>query len=364
MAVNLHRAAGVSYGMSRVLFVLLIAHTLHAQSIFDQEAARARALLTSQNWPEKAWGVYLAGRLHSEEFRAPLAEQIRAAASQSATTFPSEPNPYVSALLDAAIELQLAIPAADIEPFLTRWSTEALVLLSRAPDNEQALLRLGDSNEFSLPWLAANNLLFEMKSSAWYRRLLGEITITHHFYVTDPMHGAGGFRGGGIVCGVGAAWLPRLPKGFPPIARYTISRNTSTGSTVLAPGPHPVYYTREFLAENRPPSSGSGSEYLEPQIVREDHLAALSLLQQGDIRSRLHIQSNIHFTAPEQFRHDIEQHLAQQEAQLRDLFHAIDRTGMHTPPGLMLRITVEIDDSRSDKSVPLPAVPSRDIAFN
>ena len=52
-----------------------------AQSIPESEAARARRLLASPQWLDKAWGAYFAGRLHSEELHQSLIEAFRGASA-------------------------------------------------------------------------------------------------------------------------------------------------------------------------------------------------------------------------------------------------------------------------------------------
>src|ERR1051325_4940758 len=111
--------------MLRITAVLMAFGVVNAQSIGDQEAARARLLLQSPDWAEKAWGAYFAGRLHSDGLRAPLVEQIHAAAPLTA------PRELVSVLLDAAIELQLELHTGEIEPFQSGWPEASLILLAR-----------------------------------------------------------------------------------------------------------------------------------------------------------------------------------------------------------------------------------------
>ena len=47
--------------------------------ISEQEKQRAAQLLVSPTWSDKAWGAYLAGRLHADDLNGQLIEQLRLA---------------------------------------------------------------------------------------------------------------------------------------------------------------------------------------------------------------------------------------------------------------------------------------------
>ncbi len=65
-----------------LIATLLVTEVLSAQpaSISVQETGRALQLLNSPQWVEKAWGAYLAGRLHSDELDQRLIEEFRLSA--------------------------------------------------------------------------------------------------------------------------------------------------------------------------------------------------------------------------------------------------------------------------------------------
>src|ERR1039457_2656210 len=75
-----------------------------AQSISENEAARARHLLASPQWQDKAWGVYFAGRLHSDELKEPIIEAFREASALRDAKPVTEEYDYLAALFDAAIQ--------------------------------------------------------------------------------------------------------------------------------------------------------------------------------------------------------------------------------------------------------------------
>src|SRR5579871_2132877 len=100
------RAANTAISIS------LAAVALCAQSVptSTQEAEHARQLLTSSEWVDKAWGAYLAGRLHSADLDELLVEEFRTAAVLRDSSSWSEEHAYVYVLFDAAIEADIAVP--------------------------------------------------------------------------------------------------------------------------------------------------------------------------------------------------------------------------------------------------------------
>jgi hypothetical protein len=334
--------------MLRVILLLGAFGVGNAQSLMDQEIARARALLQSQDWPAKAWGAYFAGRLQSKELRPLVSEQIRGAATLSA------PAAYVDVLLDAAVELNLQLPAAEIEPLQARWPAAAMILLARSPDGEESLQRLADAKWFSLPWLAANNLLWQKKSARWYRGLLEEVSVTHTFVVLDPGSGAG--VGVGFGCGTCASGGGQPdPQGYPPIVRYTLGLKAATGSVVVAAGPHTVYYSRT-MATDCP-------DVLDIEAVREGYLGALADVSEKEVHARLQETTRVTYGGREGFLKAVEEALRAQEQQIREWIQRIDSGGLRTPEGLRVRIAVTITDLREDRGDALPSVAAREIAI-
>ena len=62
-----------------LLILSFEAVTAQPGSVSSQQTQLAHHLLSSSRWTEKAWGVYLAGQLRSEELDEQLIEQFRVA---------------------------------------------------------------------------------------------------------------------------------------------------------------------------------------------------------------------------------------------------------------------------------------------
>jgi len=191
-AMNLVRGA--------ILFILSFeAVAAQPGSVSSQQIQLAHQLLSSPRWIGKAWGVYLAGQLRSEELDQQLIEQFRVASMLRDWPAYTEEHAFVNVLLDAAIESGIMVPSPLLEPFEEKWTDAVIILLARASDSEQSLLRIRTGGSRDIVWLAVNNMLLANKSQRWYEAILGELRITHRFTVTDAdAPGVGGGVGGGF----------------------------------------------------------------------------------------------------------------------------------------------------------------------
>jgi hypothetical protein len=345
--------------MHGLVAISLAAGAVCAQSIpiGVQEAARARQLLRSARWVDKAWGAYLAGRLHSADLEEPLIEELNTAGALANMPSYSEEYAFVAALFDAAIEADITVPATVLEPFEENWSAPVLILLARSKDSEDSLLRLGKEKSRDIVWLAANNLLFEMKSQRWYATMLSEVSITHRFMVTDPHTNwdiASG--GGGDGCGGG---LTFMPKGFPPITLYTLQQRSKRGSVLLARGPQNVYYERTIVPTDKRVGSGPCASSVSRMAIRIGYLAELANVPVKEVESLFHHQTVILYRDIEGFQREVEQSLKAQEQGIRGLIQAAKKRGMDGASGMRLQIVPEVNDRRRNPAEPLPVITPR-----
>jgi hypothetical protein len=323
-----------------------------------QEAERARQLLGSAQWVDKAWGAYFAGRLHSDDLDQLLIEQFRQSAALRNAQGYTDEYAFLAVLFDAAIEAGITVPAESLEPFEENWPSPVLILLARDTTSEDSLLRLREGKSRNIVWLAANNLLFERKSLPWYRAILGEIDVTHRFTVTDPGNGGeiGGGHGGGS-CGDGVA---AMPKGFPPVTLYTLVDSAQLGNVWLARGPENVYYERTVVPTNKQVGTGSCGPLPDRMAIRIGYLAQLRHVSAEQAERLFRSETHINYTSAEQFQREAEQSMKTQEQGIRAFIQAIGNDGLRAP-GVHLRIVPEVIDRRQNAKDPLPTVVPRDI---
>jgi hypothetical protein len=340
----------------------LVAGAVSAQPplISAYETQRARQLLNSFDWVDKAWGAYLAGRLHSADLDETLVEQLRLAMPlRNAAPWTGE-HGFVAALFHAVIEGDLTVPSAVLDPFAEKWADPVLILLARNKDSDESLLRLRVDESRPLVWLAANNLLFERKSQSWYAGILGEISITHRFVLTDAGSGAG-FGGGeaGGACGDGVAALPR---GFPPVGLYTLQDGVlvQRGSVLLARGPRNVYYTRTVIPTDEQVAWGSCSLTFDRMVIRLRYLAQLRHESEGKLERMFHAETDIQYTTIESFERRVNQEMEAQEQNIRALIQDIERLGL-SATNVHLRIVPTVDDRQQAATDSLPPLQTREI---
>ncbi|MGD0049089.1 MAG: hypothetical protein ABSE42_18985 [Bryobacteraceae bacterium] len=330
-------------------------------AVSAQETERARQLLNSAQWVDKAWGAYLAGRLHSDDLDRLLIEQFREAGALRNAQGYTDEHAYVATLFDAAIEAGITVPAGLLEPFEESWPYPVLILLARDTTSEDSLLRLREEKSRNILWLAANNLLLERKSQAWYAAILGEIGITHRFTVIDTDRGGGiggGQFGGGFGDGVAA-----MPKGFPPVALYTLQDFAQRGSVLLARGPRDVYYKRTIVPTDKQVGFGSSASSIDRMAIRIGYLAQLRSVPFEQAERLFHSETQIRYTGAENFEREVERSMQIQEQGIRAFLQAIEKNGLRAT-GVRLRIVPEVNDKRENMTDPLPVVAPRDIDLN
>jgi hypothetical protein len=351
-----------------LIAVALAAAGLRAQtaSIPAQEAESARRLLGSMVWADKAWGAYFAGRLHSDELAPALIEQFRFATALPGSQTSTEPGAYLAVLFDAAIEAGIKTPADILEPFAETWTDPVLILLARNrdSDSEKLLLRLGGEKARNAAWLTANNLLAERRSQLWYDALLGEVTITHRFVVTDPDGGAGWGSGG--LGGGGGDSVAAAPKGFPPVTFYRLEAYARAGNVLLVKGPqdayqrYDVYYQRIVVPTGKQTGMGVAEPQLDRTAARIAYLGKLGGRPGQDVERLFRATTDISFSTPDAFALRAQAAMDAQAQSVRALIQRIAKEGL-SPSRITLRITPEVDDRRQNSTEPLPAIAAEEI---
>jgi hypothetical protein len=353
--------------MIRVALALLViciaAVALCAQTVptSTQEAERARQLLQSSQWVDKAWGAYLAGRLHSADLDELLVEEFRTAAVLRSSPYWSEEHAYVYVLFDAAIEAGIAVPAELLDPFKEDWTDAVMILLARGEDSQDLLLALSSDTSRDVVWLAANNLLYSMRSSRWFAATLSALSITHRFTVTDQAYGpgSGGGTGGGF-CGDGGA---AMPKGFPPVTIYALEDYAQRGDVMLAHGPQNSYYKRTVVPTDKQTGIGSCGGSVDRASIRIGYLAEMANLKRDQAEQLFHAGTQILYHGIEDFQRQTGQSMEAQRQSIVQLLQSAKERGF-SAPDVRLRIVPEVDDQRKDATEALPPVAEREIAFN
>jgi hypothetical protein len=348
--------------MRTACIFLAFALTAGAQPIHETEAARARRLLASPEWLDKAWGAYFAGRLHSDELKEPLIEAFREASALRDAAGYSQEHGYVAALFDAAIESGITVPAALLEPFEEKWPAAAIILLARDPGSEESLLRLREEKLADVEWLAVNNVLLARQSQRLFSKTLSEVEISHMFDLTDPgdNSGVGGGAGGGI-CGDGVL---AMPKGFPPIGVYSLVDYALAGDVFLAKGPQDAYYRRSVAPTDKQVGIGVCRGVVDRQKTRVGYLAMLAHVPQQQAENLFEAQTSIQVENEAYLRQRWDSALNIQEAAIRQFVRTAQDRGLGSVSGMTLKIAPKVQDRRKAASGPVPPLTPREFVLD
>ena len=208
--------------------------------LLGDAGAEARRLLQSGEHRERAWGAYLAG-LHGLKAEAPRLAELLAEPALAGGGW--EEALVRQAALDALIRLGAEVPAETLLPLRQTAPDEVIILLARAPQqNQQALLSLFTDESPESHWLAVGNLLAETRAQGFAVRLMAGLKIEASVHVYDS-EGERGYGGGCGGCGRFCDFF-RPPDGYPPVFYYSLTTADVRGAVVAAPGRHTVYYVR------------------------------------------------------------------------------------------------------------------------
>jgi hypothetical protein len=327
------------------------------QNAMDADSiARAKALLHSASWSDKAWGAYFSTGLRSGELSDALIEELRLAKPIPDGGSPLE-FAYEQSLLDALIQSGKVVPAGLALPFGRWWRAEVLILLSRDSRNEEPLLALRKTGLTAEEWLAVSNLLFRMRSNQFFASILQEKTLTHTFGIQDQDTGgfgtgAGPGPGGG-ECGDD---IVGFPKGFPPIGKYQITLTPQAGDVVLAEGPKNVYYRRIVAPKDGRTTWRVCEVAPDPEARLTEYFGAIGLLDVNSVRILFQPADAIRWQNAEQVESDVKARLQAQVAAIREFVRTAGERGWSGASGVSLRIMPVVYDNRRNAHEALPAV--------
>jgi hypothetical protein len=344
----------------KMLFRFLALAGIAAGSAWGQGAmdadsiARAKALLHSANWSDKAWGAYFSAGLRSEDLNDALIEELRLAKPIREGGSPLE-FAYEQSLLDALIQSGKVAPAGLALPFERWWRAEVLILLSRDPRNEEVLLTIRKRELSAEEWLAVSNLLFRMRSGQFFASILQEKTMTHTFGIQDT----GGFGGGGRVGPGGGECgddIVGFPKGFPPIGKYQLTLTPQAGDVVLAEGPKNVYYRRIVAPKDGRTAWRVCEVAPDPEGRLAEYFGVIGLLDFNSERTIFEPTDIIRWQNAAQVESEIKARLQAQVEAIRGFVKTAGERGWSGASGVCLRITPVVHDNRRDTHEALPAV--------
>ncbi len=203
----------------------------------------ARKHLASHDPRLQAWGAYFVGKRGlKEELPAVRALLVQHKDLKDTSKY------VVESALDTLIQLKADVQWQDLKAVSAKFRTQALILLAQHPRlRHDALVELLDGEPSHQDWIALCNLLAAQRSPALAVRILRPLKMYLTVTVRDGTEriGLGGGAGGGF--GGRRRGVVTILDGWPPRALYALTAHEA-GATLLAPGPHPVYYRRKVVS--------------------------------------------------------------------------------------------------------------------
>ncbi|HKV41960.1 MAG TPA: hypothetical protein VJX67_22340 [Blastocatellia bacterium] len=306
-------------------------------------------LLKSTISENRAWGAYLVGQHHLDDFVPSLIEELRAEAEASSHM----DWPLERSVLDSLIQLDAKLPPDLFRPLLDHFRAEAIILASNSPVDHQAeLLALMRQPLSDSEWLAAGNMLAEVTAPRFAATLLGDIRVDVSVFVVDlddgSGWGAGSHIGYSVACG--AAGAP-TPAGYPPLAYYELTTGAKHGSVALGPGPHPVYYVRSAT-----PPGGSGGSSSNRDSYRIEYLAEMLNTGVDGLHFRLTSSQTIRWQGAVAFERELTRLRQAAHNSYQGLADRLVAAGLATQDQIPApNISISVTDKRGTGSTPLPS---------
>jgi len=310
-------------------------------------------LIKSPSVTDRTWGAYLAGQIEMRELAPTLLDLL--------SEVPDHDYGYLNlVVLDSLIRLKYNPASERLMPFYQRYSDQILILLARSPgDNIDPLLSIARQPRNSLFWIAACNLLTEIKASGFAAFLLKDLKILIDIYVvSDNSYGMGGGSGseGGKGCGAGF----RLPNDLPPIAFYRLNENPVRDAVVIAPGIHPIFYERKVYFPGDSISTSESFNGIDRDRYTIEYLAALLDKRKEELRLKEHYYHRIVWAGIEVYRQDvmrIREAVIEDYNQVKKNLTEVELLTSSEAEELSPSLKVTISDRRLNNKIQLPDVP-------
>jgi hypothetical protein len=310
------------------------------------------AQLQSADLATVAWGGYAVAQFRLDG----CAADVRKSLARFAGSAGQPERCAAIALLDALIQTDVRVPAVELALF-TDLGAPVIVLMAREPEaNRASLLRaLGDA-----PWMSDNrracgNLLAAIRDPAFLLQLLRG-PWERWVEVADAGKAASedaGFAGKFSSC----ARMP-VPKGFPPLARYTLHTGPKPGAVSVAPGPESVFWSRSWYRDGL--NCSIAEDYGSLRQARAEWLEGMLGVKQRPVVRAVDPPAALEWKDRPALDRYMEQERRAAEQAWRVLVAACVEAKLVTvdlAKEPVPEIYFEFVDTRTDKSAPLP--PSR-----
>jgi hypothetical protein len=338
--VRLHCVAGIAHDVWLVV-TLLIATGLPSRA---QKAAELTALddgaaynlaanrITDPDPRLRAWAAELIAGRRFEALYPGLLTALAVSRSSTPGQFHGTPDDLaLEVIADAVIRAGLPVLAADGRKLYPEFPAQAMILLSRAADdNRSALVSVFQETKVGEIWLAAADLLARNPSPQFVLLQLDEFRVFTRFLVSEPGAGMGASYGD---CS-DPAWVEasmhvlKTPEDWPPVAVYRLTMRN--GDAVIAHGVNSVSFIRQVTEDPRP---WKGFECGRPEVqeLRRDLILQLAGADRSTTTLRAVNLRDITRVSDDQYRRAAIAILEEQARSFATVVSQLQSKGLITP---------------------------------
>jgi hypothetical protein len=232
----------------------------------------------------------------------------------------------MAAVLDALIEMQVAVPAQTLRGLAPEFGNYVAVLLTRMPEGEREALGfefyLGQAENGSGLQYVSAALLAQRPVQGFVADLISNVEVRATVDVVLP----GGLTGGSGRSGCGSGFGGSDKSSWPMIGQYQLSDKREDGDILLVDGNVPVYASR-FEA---PQYIGAPSTvYLGPE-ERMGFVAEMLGISAAEIPWKTWVTTTIEFESNQQVERALRDFVEQQREMQRDTVAALETHGLLT----------------------------------
>jgi hypothetical protein len=299
-----------------------------------KDAQAVRELLASGDPAKLAWGAELTAWFEHADLVPELLPLLH-----------SSDERVQEHALDALIRMKANVPPEELKTLLPRFQ-DAVIILAAANQQRDLLFSMMHGNpKFDPFWVALNEVLGSgVGGKEYWAELLREWTIHVKIYVVDPDGRARVERSGSSNwCG---SSLADIRPDYPARAAYVLLLGHSQGDTMLASGPHPVYYRRQLGP------SGCGT-HIDRDDYRSDFVNAV--LHEGEPLPG-HSSFDVFWRSDADYVAQVNQLRAKTLERFREITDSMIKKGLLpvADAGLRALVAVQIEDQRLKKARELP----------
>jgi hypothetical protein len=338
---------------------MLLAAACAAQSL-DPTCDSASRLLNSASLNDKAWGAYLAASCYVPDLATEIADQLISQNPEQLgrSGWDSEEFWAAHAMTDALVRLDQPLQPKSLKEIAKGFRVEAVILMLRsAPDNVENLIEIRNSNPTAYESIAAANVLVSLRAPGLAGPLLKEMTFNNWVWVSDTgeavVPGSAGSLGGSNL-------TAKIPDDLPPTALYRITSQPSPGDKLIADGGVKMYANRTEFETGRESTWECAPEGYCYQCLRTEYLAKLSGIVFDEVTSYVDRNTPIRWTNVAALQVAIQKSANLQVAELNHLARRLIEAKLLQPEeiGAPFSITINIQDSRTNTTIPLREIPA------